>query len=185
MLKRSLTPPPHFVALTAITAAAIGSACAGAVYPDTPPEPTPTADASTDGSVDPTPDASTDAPSDAPADAPSDAPTDGAAPYNGPIGNACSSDAECGDMYRCQITVPGGYCVKDCGGPGAPCPEGTLCSPVPFSRVAGACMKACSSSAECRPGYACDVVYLFPSDPGSPKSGGPVCWEPYPKDGGP
>lgn len=176
MLKRSIAP--LLVVLTAITAAALGSACAGAVYPDTPPEPQPNADASTDA---PTEDAPADAVSDAPADAPADATT----PYNGPIGKPCASDADCGDTYRCQLTVPGGYCVQDCMGPGAPCPDGTLCSPLPLSRVAGVCLKACASTNDCRPGYACDVVYLFPGDPSAPKSAGPVCWEPYPKDGGP
>lgn len=152
---------------TALMISAAGGGCAGAVYQD-PPELSGGADASTD----------------APTDASSDAPTDAPPLYSGPIGDPCASNADCGDGYRCQLTVPGGYCVMDCS-PGMTCPQGTLCSPVPLSRVAGVCMRACASQADCRPAYECAVVALFPGDPSAPTSPGPVCWEPWPTDAGP
>lgn len=139
------------------------AACAGAITQE-PPEPVGGPDASTDAPVDP--------PSDAAPDA-----------YSGAIGRACVADADCGDGLRCQTTAPGGYCVMDCSS-AAVCPEGTACSPVPFSRIAGVCMLACASSADCRPDYVCDIVELFPGDPNAPKSPVPVCWEPWPKDAG-
>jgi hypothetical protein len=66
-----------------------------------------------------------------------------------------------------------------------PCPSGSVCSPVPYSRISGVCMRPCGTTAECRPEYVCDYVELFPGDPNSPKSPVPVCWEPWPKDSGP
>jgi hypothetical protein len=136
------------------------ASCAGAVTPD-PLEP---ADL---------PDAAADAPGDASADA-----------GGLVIGRPCADDADCGDEYRCQTTVPGGYCVLTCASD-VPCPEGSVCSPLPLSRVTGVCMKACSATTECRAGYVCDVVSLFPGDPSAPSSPSPVCWEPQSKDGGP
>lgn len=106
-----------------------------------------------------------------------DAAVDAPPPYNGPIGAACETDSDCGAGNRCQPTVPSGYCVADCN-PDKKCPEGTLCSPLPMSRVSGVCMRACATSAECRAGYKCEVVELFPGDPNTPKSPGTVCWEP-------
>jgi len=161
---RSLT----LTALTALTALALWAGCAGAVYPDPQPDPGPLMDASADADMD------------APADAPADAPP----AYNGVIGHACAADSDCGVGYRCQTTAPGGYCVMSCT-PDVPCPSGTLCSPVPLSRISGVCMLACAGQADCRPGYVCDQVSLFPDDPSAPTSPGPVCWEPWPKDAGP
>ncbi|HLM71714.1 MAG TPA: hypothetical protein VK459_03450 [Polyangiaceae bacterium] len=163
---RLLGVAPLLVTLATLTALA---ACAGAVSgdsPDLPPDSTPGPDASTD--------ASDDAPADAPADAKADA-------YEGVIGRACELDADCGDGYRCHTPAPNGYCTVNCS-VDVPCPSGSVCSPVPYSRVMGACMRPCSSAAECRPEYACDYVEAFPGDPGSPKSPVPVCWEPLPKN---
>jgi hypothetical protein len=148
----------------ALGAAALGAGCAGAVTPDSQPDTGSLVDASADAEADAGPDAK-----------PS---------YDGAIGRACGQDSDCGAGHRCQITAPDGYCVMDCS-PDKTCPEGTLCSPVPLSRISGVCMLACSNQNQCRPGYVCDVVHLFPDDPNAPKSPGPVCWEPWPKDGGP
>ena len=131
-------------------------ACAGSVTQDPPIEPGPLGDAS--------------------ADAPADAEGDASATV---IGKACAVDSDCGDEARCQPNTPSGYCVLDCGG-GMVCPDGTLCSPMPLSRVAGVCMLGCTSNADCRPEYVCDVVQLFPGDPNSPMSPGKVCWVPPP-----
>lgn len=114
-------------------------------------------------------DASTDAPVDAPPDAAADA-------GSTVIGHPCTLDSECGSDFRCQPTAPGGYCTLFCSS-NAECPSGTVCSPVPFSRIAGICMKSCTTNAECRMGYSCYVVSLFPGQPNSPNSNTPVCWD--------
>lgn len=114
------------------------------------------------------PDASTDAPADAPivVDAGSLV-----------IGRPCTADADCGGGdVRCYLGAPGGYCSFFCAGD-AECPTGSICAPMPLSRVSGMCMKSCSTAADCRSGYACDIVHLFPGDPTSPSSPSPVCWE--------
>lgn len=130
--------------------------CAGSVVQDPVQDP---------GTI---PDASTDAPMDAPIvmDAGSLV-----------IGRPCATDAECsGEEMRCHLGPPDGYCTLFCMGD-AECPTGSVCSPVPFSRVPGICMKSCATTAECRDGYACQVTYLFPGQPNSPSSPSPVCWE--------
>lgn len=137
------------------------ASCAGSVTQDPPLDPGTLADASAD------------------ADSVDADPTDAGTFV---VSKACASDAECGGDYRCQLTAPGGYCTKFCAGD-TDCPTGSVCSPMPYSRLSGICMKSCATTAECRPGYACGIVYLFPSDPGSPSSDSPVCWEP--QDAGP
>lgn len=37
-------------------------------------------------------------------------------------------------------------------------------------------MRPCASSADCRPGYFCGIVELFPGQAGTPASPEPVCW---------
>jgi hypothetical protein len=164
----------HVTLLGAAPLLAALAACAGSVTPDWPPDPTGGPDASPDAPADP-PDAAP--PDAAPADAAADA-------YQGIIGEPCAGDSDCGAGYRCHLTVPNGYCTANCASD-VPCPGGSVCSPVPYSRVSGACMRPCGSTAECRPEYVCDYVVLFPGDPGSPKSPAPVCWEPWDKDSGP
>jgi hypothetical protein len=44
-------------------------------------------------------------------------------------------------------------------------------------------MKSCGMTNECRAGYTCAVVTLFPGQSNSPMSSTPVCWEP--QDAGP
>lgn len=135
------------------------TACASSVVQDPPQDP---------GSI---PDASADAPPTT-IDAGSLA-----------IGLACSTDADCGDeQIRCLTMVPGGYCSNFCSAD-AECPTGSVCAPIPFSRVSGTCMKSCTTTNECRDGYACGTVYLFTGQPNGPSSSTPVCWEA--KDAGP
>lgn len=95
------------------------------------------------------------------------------------IGAACTTNAECEMGNQCYIPAPGGYCTLFCTN-NDECPAGSVCSPIPLSRVSGACMKTCGGAADCRNGYACAVVYLFPGDVNSPSSKVPVCWTPPP-----
>jgi len=100
------------------------------------------------------------------------------------VGRFCEQDADCGPGMRCfnehegSARVPDGYCMlahmacmKD-----VPCPEGTLCSPLPWAQIPGVCLLACNDQNDCREGYRCAVVELFPGEPDSPKSPGKVCW---------
>lgn len=124
------------------------------------------------------PDASADADDSSDAATSSDASAEGGV-TNTIIGSPCNLDADCGTGYRCHPTVPGGYCTVDCS-PNQACPQGSVCSPVPLSRIAGICMLPCSSPNECRSEYTCGIVYLFPNDPNAPSSQVPVCWVPPP-----
>lgn len=110
----------------------------------------------------------------------------GTSPDAGTIvtGNACTSAAECGAGYDCNLEAPGGYCMQ--GSPGGPtaCHEpdtlcsvpGATCSPLPWHQISGVCLKTCASATDCRPNQICAVVELFPGDPTSPKSPSKVCW---------
>lgn len=98
-------------------------------------------------------------------------------------GNACQTPHTCGPSYDCYTLAPGGYCMP--GAPGGPtacrppdvtCPEGTACSPLPYHQISGVCLLACRTSDDCRPGYLCTFVQLFPGDPSSPHSDARVCW---------
>ena len=98
-------------------------------------------------------------------------------------GNPCTSFADCGDGYDCNTEAPGGYCLPgapggpdSCSLPDYPCPEGTTCSPLPWHAISGVCMKTCSKPEDCRAGYVCGYVELFPGDPTSPMSPDRVCW---------
>jgi hypothetical protein len=96
-----------------------------------------------------------------------------------PTGRPCDMDGGCVTGYTCWLTAPGGYCLV--GPPTAcsdasECPAGTTCSPLPMSQISGVCLLTCTGPADCRAGYACDYVYLFPGEPGSPRSDVPVCW---------
>jgi hypothetical protein len=107
-------------------------------------------------------------------------PTDPADPITG---RACAGDADCGAGYHCYTLAAGGYCLPGApGGPTAcrepeyPCPAGTVCSPIPWHAISGVCMAPCASAADCREGYRCGVVELFPGEPETPRSAEPVCW---------
>ena len=108
--------------------------------------------------------------------------TDAAVPDAGnlAIGRPCKADGDCGGgQLRCDSSVPNGYCTYMCSG-NLGCPKGSVCSPLPVSRISGLCMQSCTKTSECRTGYVCDLVYLFPGDPNAPVSPSPVCWEPPP-----
>ena len=137
------------------------TACAGSVTQDPPQDPASIPDASTDAPI----------------------VEDGGSVV---VGLPCTSDADCGNTdggfggAHCQLTVPGGYCSFFCPS-GSECPTGSVCSPVPYSRIAGLCMKPCATTGDCRDGYACAPTCMFPPNSGCGISN--VCWEA--KDAGP
>ena len=94
-------------------------------------------------------------------------------------GRPCDLDGGCGSGYTCWFMPPGGYCLI--GPPTAcwdssECPTGTACSPLPWSQISGVCLRTCVDDADCREGYTCDQVELFPGEPDTPRSEVPVCW---------
>lgn len=98
-------------------------------------------------------------------------------------GRACVDESDCGEGYSCMRDAPGGYCVTGrpggplaCREPEAPCPSGTICSPLPMHQISGVCLAPCTTAGDCRPGLVCTTVALFPGDPGSPTSPSPACW---------
>ena len=101
------------------------------------------------------------------------------------VGRFCEKDEDCGPGMRCfnehsgSAWVPDGYCMLANGAcmmGDSQCPEGTLCSPLPWATIPGVCLLACQDQEDCRDGYRCDFVELFPGEPDSPKSPGKVCW---------
>jgi hypothetical protein len=100
------------------------------------------------------------------------------------VGAFCTTDADCGEGHQCydyrqsSTWVPDGYCLLRGGGCMLrnDCPPGTRCAPLPFAEIPGVCMLACDDDADCREGYACQTVELFPGDPEGPQSDGTVCW---------
>lgn len=98
-------------------------------------------------------------------------------------GSACTTADDCGEGYDCYTLAPGGYCLPGapggpvaCRDPEAPCPEGTVCSPLPWHALSGVCMAPCANDGDCRDGYVCRIVELFPGEEGTPASPSPVCW---------
>jgi hypothetical protein len=72
------------------------------------------------------------------------------------IGNACTSDAQCGTGNECAIQntsgFTGGYCTKGCNSD-IECGTGSHCTETDGT---GFCVKSCSSDAQCtRAGYEC------------------------------
>jgi len=98
----------------------------------------------------------------------------------GAIGRACSNDQDCSSVQRCYTGVPGGYCMskRPCRLDEHACPGGSVCSPLPNASIPGVCLATCTGADDCRPGYDCGVVELFPGEPSSPRSTTKVCWTP-------
>jgi hypothetical protein len=110
-------------------------------------------------------------------------PVEPAEPADPVTGLTCETAADCGEGYDCYGLAPGGYCLPGspggptaCREPEAPCPAGTVCSPLPWHQISGVCLAPCASAADCRDGYRCGILQLFPGDPASPASTEPVCW---------
>jgi hypothetical protein len=84
----------------------------------------------------------------------------------GPIGSACTLNAQCAS----GLCTPeagatgstgwtGGYCTQSCAG-GVGCPTGSTC--VTFADGAAYCSASCTAVTECRPGYACATGACLP-----------------------
>lgn len=80
---------------------------------------------------------------------------------DGVVGNACSTDDDCGGgpmtcATKLGIDAPGGYCTQRCA-VDADCGAGGVCvSGVDIITVlAGICVAGCTPPGGCRPGYTC------------------------------
>ncbi|MBI3185839.1 MAG: hypothetical protein HYZ28_27190 [Myxococcales bacterium] len=78
----------------------------------------------------------------------------------GAIGAACLLNAGC-QSGRCEIAFNGGYCTQPCAqdGPGSfgkQCPSSAVCAKV--SEALGLCHSTCTSDAQCRQEYYCEVA---------------------------
>jgi hypothetical protein len=106
------------------------------------------------------------------------------------LGMACAGARDCGPGLTCKGDWPGGYCllahpdgaVRACDPRASACGEGGVCSPLPHANIPGVCLKACDRTDECRPGYRCSPVELFPGEPRSPRGPASACW-PLPDEG--
>jgi len=94
-------------------------------------------------------------------------------PGPGEVGDPCSRDADCkSDICVVDQGIPGGYCTAYCSTavpiPGG-CPTGSSCE-ARFGATGdlGACLRNCSDSSDCRPGYLCRRSALHNS--------ARVCW---------
>ena len=68
------------------------------------------------------------------------------------VGDACSSNLDCGTQVTCDLSQPGGYCtVQNCL-PGN-CPDESVC--VTFDNGENWCMAMCGSADDCRDDYQC------------------------------
>jgi hypothetical protein len=75
-----------------------------------------------------------------------------------PVGAACARTADCQAGWTCQADAlgwPGGYCLRDGCTRDAECGAGGVCL---VGTVRSACFARCTSSAQCRSGYACVQV---------------------------
>lgn len=78
------------------------------------------------------------------------------------IGDACSTNADCGSNRICDTSQPGGYCTASpCRDTG--CPSEAVC--VDFGNQTSYCMQRCGPFAFCREGFECVEDWLSPDDP--------------------
>jgi hypothetical protein len=79
---------------------------------------------------------------------------------SGALGEPCASPADCAPGLYCYISYPGGNCTVGCGGAEFKCPDDGVCiMNIDF------CVKKCTTSADCRPGWTCleqGVCYARP-----------------------
>ena len=74
------------------------------------------------------------------------------------VGDACTSDTECGDMGFCinQVNTPGGYCSQPCvPDKDSTCPTGSTCVRQGAASDVSACFLKCTTNSDCRSGYQC------------------------------
>ena len=105
---------------------------------------------------------------------------------DGVVGNACSTDVDCGGApmscaTKLGIDAPGGYCSQKCA-VNADCGKGGVCvSGVGIiTLVAGICVKGCTPPEGCRAGYTCRSLGGQSSD-----ASGVCTPDPSSSDGGP
>ena len=68
------------------------------------------------------------------------------------VGDACSSNLDCGAQVTCDLSQPGGYCtVQNCLS--GSCPDESVC--VEFDNGENWCMAMCDSTGDCRDDYQC------------------------------
>jgi hypothetical protein len=74
------------------------------------------------------------------------------------VGGSCGAGGDCADGLRCDTTIPGGYCTKDCTTAGSTdeCPEGAVCDEVTGAQVY--CVQICQTSADCPDTLDCNGV---------------------------
>ena len=68
------------------------------------------------------------------------------------VGDACTTDSECGTGLTCDLATPDGYCTATPCRPGE-CPAEAVC--VDFGAGGTWCMRACGPNDECREGLVC------------------------------
>ena len=93
------------------------------------------------------------------------------------IGDSCEVGSDCPGRSNCDVTAPGGYCLRpgcEAGG----CPDTSIC--IEFDRDITYCMASCHSDDDCRDGYVCrrdhlpdnaDLGFCY-VEPRPPASGG-------------
>ncbi len=78
------------------------------------------------------------------------------------IGDACTTNADCGSGRICDRSQPGGYCtLPACDR--VDCPEEAVC--VDFGNQTRYCMQKCGAFAFCREGFHCVLDFPRLDDP--------------------
>lgn len=68
------------------------------------------------------------------------------------VGDACTTQTDCGTSMYCELSLPDGYCTsKSCVDRG--CPDYGVC--VRFTEDTSYCMLQCTGDSDCRDGYRC------------------------------
>ena len=66
------------------------------------------------------------------------------------VGDACTTQTDCGRTMFCEQSLPDGYCtLKDCLDTG--CPSEGIC--ISFDADTSWCMAICDADGDCRDGY--------------------------------
>ena len=76
---------------------------------------------------------------------------------DGDVGDACTSNTECGSGLYCEPTIfTGGYCTADCNDGASDCPSGSTCFDIGDGDPYQICFQDCVADTDCRAGYFCD-----------------------------
>ena len=77
----------------------------------------------------------------------------------GEVGDACSSNNDCGSGLYCESGFDGGYCTGDCASTSSDCPTGSTCFDIGSDDPYEICFLDCTEAVGCeRAGYVCDVL---------------------------